>query len=418
MDFGIPEDRVLGFKNPVVFVGEIDEATGDALTLERGVKLKALRDGDAVVEFAVDHERWRLEVRSVGHGVLRVVGRSFFPWRAAGGLVEPVNGRVGGVLGIKVGDPGVADDSLEAVGVAGDPRGKVAAVTGAECSGARGVEEGVFLEEVIRGEHHIGEGFVAPRSVDGADKFFAVTGRAVTVDPRGYVAGGGEDVGVPAGGPRVANHRVGAAVHELEQRIFFLGVEGWRIDEPTGYRVAAGAGERVGLDATEFEPGKEGGVEVGALGGSTVGKVDGEDFVGAGEGLIEKVQRFFTDGEGATRAEAKNFDGLGGDALAGKAEGAREATVFSEEENGFSVGGKFPVLGREIGAPEGEGFCAGGGEVVARQAGKDRERILAGATTEEDGLAVGGEDGLVSGPSGLSAVRFSHGAVGSSTLRR
>jgi len=233
---------------------------------------------------------------------------------------------------------------------------------------------------------------------------FAVSSRAVTVDPRGYVAWGGEDVGVPAGRPRVANHRVGAAVHELEERIFFRGVEGWRIDEPTGYRVAAGSGERVGLDATEFEPGEEGGVEVGALGGSTGGKVDGEHFVGAGEGLIENVESLFTDGQVRTRTEAKHFDGLGGDALAGKAEGAREATVFSEEENGFSVGGKFPVLGREIGAPEGEGFCAGGGEVVARQAGEDRERILAGAATKEDGLAVGGEDragvrsfGVVSG---------------------
>jgi len=171
VDFRIPEDGILGFKNPVVFVGEIDEATGDALTLERGVKLKALRDGDAVVEFAVDHERRCLEVSCMGHGVLCVVGRSFFPRRAAGGLVEPVNSRVGGVLGVKVGDPGVADDSLEAVGVAGDPGGEVAAVTGAQRSSARGVEEGVFLEEVIRGEHDIGEGFVAPRGVDGADEF-------------------------------------------------------------------------------------------------------------------------------------------------------------------------------------------------------------------------------------------------------
>ena len=176
VDFAIPEDGVLGFEDPVVFVGEIDEAAGDAQPLEGGVKLEALGDGDAVVEFAVDHEGGGLEVRGVGHRVLRVVGGRFFPRRTAGGVVEPVDGGVGGELGIEVGDTGVADDGFEAVGVAGDPGGEVAAVAGAEGGGAGGVEEGVFLEEVIGGEHHVGEGFVAPRGVDGADEFFAVAG--------------------------------------------------------------------------------------------------------------------------------------------------------------------------------------------------------------------------------------------------
>src|SRR6202044_1890775 len=70
----------------------------------------------------------------------------------------------------------VGDDALEAVGVAEDPVGHVAAVAGAEGALAVFVDEGVGFLGVGEAGHEVGEGFAAPVAVDSVDEGLAVTG--------------------------------------------------------------------------------------------------------------------------------------------------------------------------------------------------------------------------------------------------
>ena len=90
-------------------------------------------------------------------------------------LVEPVffGGAEGG-FGVE--HAVVGDDALEAVGVAENPVGHVAAVAGAEGTLARLVDEGVVLLGVVETEHEVGEGLAAPVAVDAIDKGLAVAG--------------------------------------------------------------------------------------------------------------------------------------------------------------------------------------------------------------------------------------------------
>ena len=102
----------------------------------------------------------------------------------------------------------VRDDALEAVGVAEDPVGHVAAVAGAEGALAGFVDEGVVLLGVVEAGHQVGEGLAAPVAVDAVDEGLAVAGRAARIDHDDDVAVGGEEFGVPAVGPGVAPVRL------------------------------------------------------------------------------------------------------------------------------------------------------------------------------------------------------------------
>src|SRR5262245_53153533 len=57
----VPELRVLRLQHPMAFVGKNNELRGNALPLQRAEKLERLRVGHAVVAFAAEHQRGRLE---------------------------------------------------------------------------------------------------------------------------------------------------------------------------------------------------------------------------------------------------------------------------------------------------------------------------------------------------------------------
>ena len=120
---------------------------------------------------------------------------------------------------------------LEAVGVAEDPIGHVAAVACAECALAGFVDEGIVLLGVVEAGHEVGEGLAAPVAVYAIDEGLAVAGGAARVDHDDDVAVGGEELGVPAVAPVVAPCALRAAVDEEFDRIFFGGVEAGGRDE-------------------------------------------------------------------------------------------------------------------------------------------------------------------------------------------
>jgi hypothetical protein len=54
VDGFVPELGVLGFEDPVAFVGEVEHLTGDVEELEGVEELEAFTDVEAVVELVVD----------------------------------------------------------------------------------------------------------------------------------------------------------------------------------------------------------------------------------------------------------------------------------------------------------------------------------------------------------------------------
>ncbi len=70
----------------------------------------------------------------------------------------------------------MGDDALEAVGVAENPVGHVAAVAGAEGALAGLVDEGIVLLGVVEAGHQVGEGLAAPVAVDAIDEGLSVAG--------------------------------------------------------------------------------------------------------------------------------------------------------------------------------------------------------------------------------------------------
>src|SRR5580698_9433619 len=114
----------------------------------------------------------------------------------------------------------VGDDALEAVGVAENPVGHVAAVAGSEGALAIFVDEGVGFFGVVEAEHEVGVGFAAPVSVDSVHEGLAVAGAAARVDHDDDVAVGGEELGVPAVAPGIAPRALRATVDQEFYGVF------------------------------------------------------------------------------------------------------------------------------------------------------------------------------------------------------
>ena len=204
----------------MVLVGVHDEPCGDSFGAQRVVVLEAFVVGDAVVEFAVDDERWGLEVFREDVRGLRLVFFEVFPWPDAQLLIEPEVAVVAELSGPVV-DAGVADVGFVAVGVAVHPRDHVAAVAAA--SGVQTVcVDDAFFDEDIGDGLGVGEFARAEIAVDAAEEGLVKTRRAVIVHCRDHKALRSERLHVPAVMPGVEMRGVWAAVNVLQQRVFFL----------------------------------------------------------------------------------------------------------------------------------------------------------------------------------------------------
>src|SRR5579863_8719918 len=79
----VPERAVLRFQNPVAFIGENQQLGRDLTHLERGVKLEALRVGDAEIQLAVDDQGGRLKLLNEMTGRPFVIYLGIVPRHAA-----------------------------------------------------------------------------------------------------------------------------------------------------------------------------------------------------------------------------------------------------------------------------------------------------------------------------------------------
>ena len=69
----MPLDRVMRLENPVVFVGEVDKTALDPASLQGGECANSLGQRNAIVEFTVDDQHWRLPVLYEVYGIVLFV---------------------------------------------------------------------------------------------------------------------------------------------------------------------------------------------------------------------------------------------------------------------------------------------------------------------------------------------------------
>src|SRR6266496_3380888 len=131
----VPDPRIRRLQGPVVLVGEVEELRVHPAELEVRPQPQRLADRHAVVALAVDHQHGRADRVGEPVGGVLAVARGV-PLRRAE-LAVPVGGAVGGAAELlQRPDAGVGHDAAEAVGVAGDPVGHVAAEGPAHRGGA------------------------------------------------------------------------------------------------------------------------------------------------------------------------------------------------------------------------------------------------------------------------------------------
>ncbi len=157
----------------------------------------------------------------------------------------------------------MGDDALEAVAVAENPVGHVAAETGAESTLALAVDEVVLTLGVVEAEHEVFKGTATPVSVDFVDELLAVAGGAARIDHDDDVAGGSEEIGVPAEVPIVSPGTLRTAVDEELDGILAGGIEAGRLDEEALHLFFLRAGEPEPLDGLHLDLGQERIVDVG-----------------------------------------------------------------------------------------------------------------------------------------------------------
>src|SRR3972149_4909123 len=160
-----PELGVLRLQDPVALVGIVEKFRAHSPALQGRIKLQALLEGDAVVERAVDDERGRLEV---GGEIVRrpaLVHLLVRPRRAAELPLGKPQLFGGAVLAGQVVDPGVGKQAAEAVSVAQNPVGHVAAVAAPARADAGLGPAGQRLDVV----HHLYQVNVHPAAPVAAD---------------------------------------------------------------------------------------------------------------------------------------------------------------------------------------------------------------------------------------------------------
>src|SRR5690606_35590067 len=168
---GLPAPRQL-----MGFAGEAQELGLDALPAQGHVPLLALLDQAAVVFLAVDHQGRGAHAAHVGNGRLPQVVLGVFPGRLAGApdAVPPVPAVAGPEEGVAVGDRPHDAGCLEAVRVARDPGGHVAAVGAAGDAQALRVDPGEAGQGGVDPRHQVRIVVGAPVAADAGTEVLAV----------------------------------------------------------------------------------------------------------------------------------------------------------------------------------------------------------------------------------------------------
>jgi hypothetical protein len=238
----VPQHRVLPVDHPVILVGEVEEAAGDAEQLKGVEHGDTLAHGETVVEVVVDDELRGGEVFGVGQGVRLGVDLALVPDGAVV-LVQHEEELLGAKVRVGGGYTVVADKSLELVAevVALDPVGHVAAVRGTGFDGVAGVDEGHGVADVVEGVDQILVRVGLPVAGDSVRKFLTVASGASGVGHDHDVALVSPDLGVPAGGPRVGPETLRTTVNEESEVVDLALVEAFGVDNVTLLLVAGGS---------------------------------------------------------------------------------------------------------------------------------------------------------------------------------
>src|SRR5579863_10492247 len=108
----------------------------------------------------------------------------------------------------------MADQTLEATGMRGDPIRHVAAVRAAGSREARGIDERIFRDGSVEALHQIVINFSAPIAADFRSEFLAVAERSPRVDHDDDVTGSGHDLLIPPVAPVIVPLALRATVNQ------------------------------------------------------------------------------------------------------------------------------------------------------------------------------------------------------------
>ena len=183
------------------------------------------------------------------------------------------------VLAGQVVDARVREQALEAVSVAQNPVGHVAAVAAAAGADAGLVHERQRLNVVHR-LHDVGVDLAAPVGADLVHELLPPAGTAARVGRHHHVAGRGEQLHVPAEVEAVVPGALRAAVDEHDHGVFLRRVEAGRLDEPTLHLRALGPFDTDGLGGIHLQLGQQGVVDVRDLRGAAGARAGAEDLGG------------------------------------------------------------------------------------------------------------------------------------------
>lgn len=195
-----------------------------------------LTDWAAEIQIIVDDEHRRFELAEVPslrvRGELAVLARDFPGQAAVLVFVEPEF--LGGAPhAFEVINGAMRDEALELFGdvVDGEPVLHVAAETRAGRAHAILVHVGELLDRFQSG-HEVAVALAAPVAGNLIDEFLAKSCRTAWIGERDDVALCGPERGVPAPAPAVFPSPLRSAVDQVDDGVFFGGVEARRFEDP------------------------------------------------------------------------------------------------------------------------------------------------------------------------------------------
>ena len=213
----------------------------DPSPLQSGEEFEALVDGDAVIQLTVRDQGGRAEVLD------ELVRRPLVvQLRVVPGIAFELPLREPHLFGhavhrLEVVDAGVRHQGAETIGVAEDPVDHVAAEGAAGSADAATVDEG-HRGQGIHAVHDVVVRLAAPVSGDFLHEFLPVPVRATGIRHEDYVPARGEDLRVPAIGPRVSPSSLRSAMDQDDGRVFLRRIEHRRLHDQRLHFAARGAG--------------------------------------------------------------------------------------------------------------------------------------------------------------------------------
>ena len=220
-----PETGVLGSEDEVSLIGEVEEFGWNVLSLERGEHLETLFHGHPEILFAVNDEGRRDEVLDVAKGCPSVVVLGVVVGRSVELPLGEPEFFGGPVKGNRVGDAGVGDETFETIGVAGYPVYHVTPERSARGRYLFGMNEGIFLEDVVQSLDDIAVRAAAPLFGDGIAEFLTVPLGTAEVDHGDDVSAGGKHLGIPPVVELIFPGSLGSSVDEQDDGVFLRRVE-------------------------------------------------------------------------------------------------------------------------------------------------------------------------------------------------